>query len=193
MASPTRDREVGTQLEDDLTAFLGELRSWFTQTPLEPGAALDLSEQITQALTDKLAAFVNLDSAGPKRIFGDRPEDIQVTLDAFKIRVAQVLQRVDSWDAVADAFSDADAVPLLTVHRSKGLEYHTVFFIGLDRDQWWAHTRDTIESTMTFFVGVSRAAERLVFTQCDQRGGPAPFGELYEDLRDAGVSLIRLD
>lgn len=193
VASPTFAREVGTQLEDDLTAFLDELRRWFAQTPLESGAAPDLSEQVTQALTDKLAAFVNLDSAGFRRTFGDRPEDIQVTLDAFRIRVAQVLRRVDSWDAVADAFSDADAVPLLTVHRSKGLEYHTVFFIGLDRDQWWAHTRDTIESTMTFFVGVSRAAERLVFTQCDQRGGPAPLGELYEDLRDAGVSFIRLD
>ncbi|MET3948719.1 superfamily I DNA/RNA helicase [Arthrobacter sp. UYCu512] len=193
VASPNRDREVGTQLEDNLTTFLEELRRWFAQTPLDSGAAPDLSEQITQALTDKIAAFLNLDSAGSKRIFGDRPEDIQVTLDAFKIRVAQVLRRVDSWDAVADAFSDADAIPLLTVHRSKGLEYHTVFFIGLDRDQWWAHTRDTVESTMTFFVGVSRAAERLVFTQCDQRGGPAPFGELYEDLRDAGVSIIRID
>lgn len=193
VASPSRDREVGTQLEDDLTDFLGDLRWWFAQMPLESDAAPDLHEQITQALTDKLARFVDLDSAGSKRVFGDRPEDIQVTLDAFRIRVAQVIRRVDSWDAFADAFNDADAVPLLTIHRSKGLEYHTVFFIGLDRDQWWAHTRDTIESTMTFFVGVSRAAERLVFTQCDQRGGPAPFGELYEDLRDAGVPLIRLD
>jgi superfamily I DNA/RNA helicase len=193
VASPTRDREVGTQLEDNLTTFLGELRSWFAQNSLEPGTALDLSEQVSQALTDKLAAFVNLGSMGSRRVFGDRPEDIQVTLDAFKIRVAHVLQRINSWDVFADAFSDADAVPLLTVHRSKGLEYHTVFFIGLDRDQWWAHTRDTIESTMTFFVGVSRAAERLIFTQCDERGGPAPLGELYEDLRDAGVSLIRLD
>jgi hypothetical protein len=115
VASPTRYRKVGTQLEDDLTAFLAELCSWFAQAPLEPGAAPDLSEQVTQALTDKLAAFVNLDSPGSKRIFGDRPEDIQVTLDAFKIRVAQVLQRIDSWDA----FSDAGAVPLLTIHRSK--------------------------------------------------------------------------
>lgn len=193
VVSPTRDREVGTQLEDDLTAFLNELRNWFTQTPLEPGVTLDLHEQVTQALTDKLATFINLESAGSKRIFGDRSEDIQVTVDAFKVRVTQVLQRINSWDAFADTFNDADAIPLLTVHRSKGLEYHTVFLIGLDRDQWWAHARDTIESTMTFFVGVSRAAERLVFTQCDQRGGPAPLGELYEDLIDAGVSLIRFD
>jgi superfamily I DNA/RNA helicase len=94
---------------------------------------------------------------------------------------------------VAEAFFDEDAVPLLTVHRSKGLEYHTVFFIGLDSDQWWAHARNTVESTMTFFVGASRAADRLIFTQCDQRGTPAPLGELYQDLQDAGVSLVRFD
>lgn len=191
--SSAPDREVGTQPEDDLSAFLAELRSWFSQTPFESGAVPDLSEQVAQALVDKLAAFVDLGFAGSRRAFGDRPEDVEVILEAFTVRLAQALRRVDSWDAVADAFADADAIPLLTVHRSKGLEYHTVFFVGLDRDQWWAHTRDTIESTMTFFVGVSRAAERLVFTQCDQRGGPAPFGELYEDLRDAGVSLIRFD
>jgi ATP-dependent exoDNAse (exonuclease V) beta subunit len=41
----------------------------------------------------------------------------------------------------AQAFTDieaADAVALMTIHRSKGLEYHTVFFLGLDEDQWWA-------------------------------------------------------
>lgn len=45
---------------------------------------------------------------------------------------------------------------------------------------------------MTFFVGVSRAAERLVFTQCDERGAPAPLGGIYQDLQDAGVSLVRV-
>jgi superfamily I DNA/RNA helicase len=99
---------------------------------------------------------------------------------------------VDSWSNVADAFSDEHAVPLLTVHRSKGLEYHTVFFIGLDGDQWWAHARDTVESTMTFFVGVSRAAERLIFTQCDQRGTPSPIADIYSVLDQAGVSLVRM-
>jgi superfamily I DNA/RNA helicase len=34
------------------------------------------------------------------------------------------------------------AVVLLTVHRSKGLEFDTVFFLGMDDDQWWAYDRD---------------------------------------------------
>jgi superfamily I DNA/RNA helicase len=188
-----RDREVGTQADDDLTKYLRDLRVWFAQNPLNDGSGIDLSDQLTASLADQLTTFVRVESAGHKRLFGDRPEDLEVTLAAFKVRLAEVLRRVDSWNSVSDAFFDEDAVPLLTVHRSKGLEYHTVFFIGLDRDQWWAHARDTVESTMTFFVGVSRAAERLVFTQCDERGTPAPLGEIYEDLRDAGVSIVRID
>ena len=39
----------------------------------------------------------------------------------------------------AQAFTDIPAakntVALMTIHRSKGLEYHTVFFLGLDEDQ----------------------------------------------------------
>lgn len=191
--SGARNREVGTQADDDLTKFLHELRAWLAQNSLNYGSGIDMSEQFAAALAEQLTTFVQVESVGHKRLFGDRPEDLEVTLAAFKIRLVQVLRRVDSWNLVSDAFFDEDAVPLLTVHRSKGLEYHTVFFIGLDKDQWWAHARDAVESTMTFFVGVSRAAERLIFTQCDERGTPAPLGKIYEDLQQAGVSLVRID
>lgn len=186
-------REIGTQIEDDLTEFLGTLRPWLALNPLDDDSGIDLSDELADALTSRLTAFVRVETAGHKRLFGDRPEDLEVTLQAFRLRFAEAIKRAESWAEVISAFFDVDAVPLLTVHRSKGLEYHTVFFIGLDRDQWWTHARDTVESTMTFFVGVSRAAERLVFTQCDERGTPAPLGEIYQDLQDAGVSLVRFD
>ncbi|OZF32335.1 hypothetical protein CH296_12245 [Rhodococcus sp. 14-2496-1d] len=186
-------REVGTQVEDDLTDYLRNLRRWMARTTLHGDPSIDVSEDIATSLADQLTDFARVETAGHKRLFGDRPEDLTVTLEAFRIRLAQTLARVDSWSAVAGTFLDKDAVPLLTIHRSKGLEYHTVFFVGLDSDQWWAHARDIVGSTMTFFVGVSRAAERLIFTQCDERGRPAQLGELYEDLQDAGVSLIRFE
>jgi superfamily I DNA/RNA helicase len=196
VARTDRDREVGSSIDDALSDFLAELRSWFAATPLaehtttEP--VIELTEELTAALVDKLTAFVKFDDIAQKRILADRPEDLAVTLQAFKIRLADVLGRVDEWDQVAGAFTDDEAVPLLTIHRSKGLEYHTVFFVGLDDDQWWAHARDTVESTMAFFVGVSRAAERLIFTQCDQRGSTGRIADLYEVLNEAGVPFVRM-
>ena len=190
------DREVGSSIDDSLSEFLAQLRSWFGATPLDDDATIgpvnDLTEELAEALVDQLTAFVKYDHVAQKRILGDRPEDLAATLEAFKIRLSDVLGRVDSWDQVAGAFTDDEAVPLLTIHRSKGLEYHTVFFVGLDGDQWWAHARDTVESTMAFFVGVSRAAERLIFTQCDQRGSTDGIADLYEVLNQAGVPFLRM-
>ncbi|MPY99976.1 MAG: AAA family ATPase [Actinophytocola sp.] len=194
--TPTdRNREVGSSLDDALSNFLAELRKWFSSTPLDDATTeptLSLAKELTDTLVDKLTAFVNYDSIAQKRVLADRPEDLAVTLEAFKIRLADVIARVRSWDQLAGAFTDDEAVPLLTIHRSKGLEYHTVFFLGLDGDQWWAHARNTVESTMTFFVGVSRAAERLIFTQCDQRGSPDRIADLYEGLNQAGVPVVRM-
>lgn len=188
-------REVGSSVDDALSTFLADLRSWFATTPLDDaadGPGTDRAETLTDILVGKLAAFVNYDSISQKRVFAGRLEDLAVTLEAFKIRLSGALRGINSWDQLADAFTEESAVPLLTIHRSKGLEYHTVFFLGLDAGQWWAHARDTVESTMTFFVGVSRAAERLIFTQCDERGAPSRIADLYEVLDQAGVPFVRM-
>ncbi|WP_163513255.1 UvrD-helicase domain-containing protein [Fodinicola acaciae] len=190
--TPTdQNRDIGSGIDDALSSFLAELRNWFASTPLNDATSRSV-DALTEALINKLTIAVDFDDIAQKRIFGDRPEDLTTTLNAFRIRIGDVLGRIRSWDELADAFTDDKAVPLLTIHRSKGLEYHTVFFLGLDGDQWWAHARDTIESTMTFFVGVSRAAERLIFTQCDQRGSPNDIADLYEELNQAGVQIVRM-
>lgn len=189
------NREVGSSVDDALSTFLADLRSWFAATPLDDavdGPVADRTEELTDVLVAKLMTFINYDDIAQKRVFADRPEDLAVTLEAFKIRLSVALGRIRSWDQLASAFTDDNAVPLLTIHRSKGLEYHTVFFLGLDGEQWWAHARDTVESTMAFFVGVSRAAERLIFTQCDERGAPTRIADLYEVLDQAGVPFVRM-
>ncbi|MFB6680017.1 hypothetical protein ACFCWG_48095 [Streptomyces sp. NPDC056390] len=48
-----------------------------------------------------------------------------------------MLDGADDWGVVLDEFESADAVVLLTTHRSKGLEYHPVFFLGIHGRQWW--------------------------------------------------------
>ncbi|MCZ4080509.1 DEAD/DEAH box helicase, partial [Rhodococcus sp. H36-A4] len=137
-------REVGSHLDDELAEFLSRLRSWFVETPIDhtlattPGA----EQAVAEALTDQLYVFVQLENAASKRIFADRAEDITEKMEAFMLRLEWALGQVDTWGSVAHAFLDEDAIPLMTIHRSKGLEYHTVFFIGLDGDQWWAHSRD---------------------------------------------------
>lgn len=69
-----------------------------------------------------------------------------------------------------DLFSNDQAVRFLTIHKSKGLEFHSVIMIGVETQTFWGKVQ---EERCGFFVGVSRAKERLMITTCDLRHRPA--------------------
>lgn len=56
---------------------------------------------------------------------------------------------------------EKDAVKLMTVHGSKGLEFHTVFLIGLAEDTFPSGRGDIEEERRLAYVGVTRAKEQL--------------------------------
>lgn len=89
-----------------------------------------------------------------------------------------------------DAYEGLHAVPLMTIHKSKGLEYHTVVFIGLDDGAWWSYAGDQIESTASFFVAFTRAKQRVVFTYCARCGARTKIATLYHLLQKAGVQIV---
>ncbi len=80
----------------------------------------------------------------------------------------------------------------MTIHKSKGLEYHTVIFVGLDDGAWWSFANDQVEGTAGFFVAFSRAKQRVVFTYCASRGNRKKIATLYELLQLAGVKAINV-
>jgi superfamily I DNA/RNA helicase len=79
----------------------------------------------------------------------------------------------------------------MTIHKSKGLEYHTVTFLGLDDSAWWSFARDRDEATAGFFVAFTRAKQRVLFTYCSSRGQRRGIEPLYKLLRLAGVPTIK--
>jgi len=90
-----------------------------------------------------------------------------------------------SWSEFIGRVDRVGQLPLLTVHKSKGLEYDTVVFMGLDDSAWWSYSSANPEGKATFFVGLSRAKQRVVFTYSG--GGRRKISELYELLGAAGV------
>ena len=97
------------------------------------------------------------------------------------------------WTATLNDYEGTHAVPLMTIHKSKGLEYHTVVFVGLDDGAWWSFANDQVEGTAGFFVAFSRAKQRVVFTYCASRGNRKKIATLYELLRLAGVTALNVD
>ena len=91
------------------------------------------------------------------------------------------------WTETLDIYEGKYSVPLMTIHKSKGLEYHTVMFVGLDDSAWWSFSTDPAEGTAGFFVAFSRAKQRAVFTYCVSRGLRNNISPLYKLLQSAGV------
>lgn len=93
-----------------------------------------------------------------------------------------------------------NTVPAMTVHKSKGLEFHTVVFIGLEDSQLWNFANQSQEEIRGFFVAFSRAIHRVVFTFSDtrdgrygrERQGRNKIKDLYSLLQSAGVQTIDL-
>jgi DNA helicase-2/ATP-dependent DNA helicase PcrA len=97
--------------------------------------------------------------------------------------------------AAVDELIGNDIIPAMTVHKSKGLEFHTVVFLGLEDAQLWSFAKQSDEEKRGFFVAFSRAITRVIFTFSDVRDGK--FGRkpqkrdaisnLYSLLQAAGV------
>ncbi len=170
--------------DDQLSARVRTLRRWLREHDCDLDNVDELIELLRAALDDL--------TGGHLIGLADNPEDLATRDAAFRARLTDVIADSDSWLDAARAYESADAVSLLTIHRSKGLEYHTVFVLGLDNDQWWSYSRETTTSRSTFFVGLSRAAQRVIFTECAQRGGHAKLAELYAIFKEAGIPVRQL-
>ena len=98
------------------------------------------------------------------------------TLDEFLENIALVADQ--------DTITDANAPTLLTLHAAKGLEFGAVFIIGLD-DGILPHSRSfdepeqMEEERRLFYVGITRAKDRLYLLRAIQRGGRGMSEETY--------------
>lgn len=168
-----------TAVDNELSTLLRTLRAWLNGNECE--------SNVIHTLLDKLVDVLDQITDGNYTTISDRPEDAAITKDAMAQRFIDVITPGCSWRDAIEAYDAPTAVPLMTIHRSKGFEYHTVFFLGLEDGQWWSHLQDVDASTSTFFVGLSRAAQRIIFTQCNTRGETDGIASFYELLDEAGI------
>lgn len=173
-------QDAGYDADGSLAKFIGRFRAWLSEH--EP------TVDTAHAAADMAMEFVGADAV--RRVFASHRTvaAVDVVLGAFKARMDQVVRPGMAWTEVCDEFEGCDAVTLMTVHKSKGLEYHTVFFLSIDDQQWWSFRREPEASTATFFVGLSRAEQRTIFTYCAERGDRESVEALYDLLEAAGVA-----
>jgi len=124
------------------------------------------------------------------------PNSVPRLVGDLAILLLECSEEGGSWASTLNRFAGEDAIPAMTIHKSKGLEYHTVFFIGLEDSSWWNFARQPEEDTCSFFVAFSRAKKQVYFTFCKKRGASigrpqiqqrTGVSSLYQLLLNAGV------
>jgi superfamily I DNA/RNA helicase len=86
-----------------------------------------------------------------------------------KLRIEELLKIEPNLPKALQRFSDDQAVRILTIHKSKGLEFDSVIILGVEDQTFWGKAD---EERCAFFVGVSRAKRRLVLTESKYRETP---------------------
>lgn len=85
------------------------------------------------------------------------------------------------------SFSGDEAVRIMSIHKSKGLEFEAVILLGVEDQTFWG---DRPAERSAFFVGISRAKTRLFLTHCDQRSRPANFHRRWDVARTSQLEFV---
>lgn len=92
----------------------------------------------------------------------------EVLNETYK-KISSLLQQEPDLLRVLWGFEDDKSVRILTIHKSKGLEFHSVIMMAIEREIFFG---DIDSNRCAFFVGVSRAKDRLMLTHVNQRQRP---------------------
>lgn len=165
-----------------LEGQIEQAKSWMKKNRPEADSGAILAKKLIELLGEE-----EFKQTYPQYMHGDLLQLITKSVTEFFSACAH---EGESWAKAADLFEGTDSIPLMTIHRSKGLEFDTIIFVGLDDRSWWSYSTDNPEGKATFFVALSRAKQRAIFTYCTRRGNRQKISDLYELLMQAGVPEI---
>lgn len=133
---------------------------------------LDLSEPITISMIKIIGAI------GKPRVKTVYPQysskHLLKVMRSFSVLMQDALDKNPTNVKLAiENYEGVNQVKLMTIHKSKSLEFDTVFFVDFHHDSWWGlckaveqnNKEKQQEEKNSFFVGLSRAEERLYFTK----------------------------
>jgi superfamily I DNA/RNA helicase len=116
---------------------------------------------------------------------GPRLDEVIAQMQAW---LADTLGVVPNLTLALERFAEDDAVRVMTIHKSKGLEFDTVVVLGVDSQTFWSRNED--EARSSFFVAISRAKQRLLLTIAHQRPRPDGFDGVWREARPPHAEFV---
>lgn len=162
--SPFADEEIQSSARMDLDRLVSQQRKKIVSTQLIDPPFHGYWEFVLEFL--KQVSIETLVSLSPDYESIDR---LKKVVRDTKFRIEELLNLQPDLPKALDRFSDDQAVRILTIHKSKGLEFDSVIILAVENEIFFGNGD---ENRCAFFVGVSRAKKRLVLTRVDRRERP---------------------
>ena len=174
------DEDGGASILVDLEVAVSDLKGYMKANAPSEACCDEVFKKALDFLNEKV--FRSAVSAY------SRDRDYTRVKTGFGLLLHESSENAQNWEEVLNQFEGVGQTPLMTVHKSKGLEFHTIIFFGLDSKSWWSLKPTSDEELKSFFVAFTRAMQRAFFTRCAERGSTITW--LEDILEPAGVSSM---
>lgn len=123
----------------------------------------------------------------PEYLRGSNMEEI---IHTFTSLLEKQRESNGTWNQTINSFLGKDSIPVMTIHKSKGLEFKAVFLVALDDEAFWSFRKEPDATRRAFFVAISRAKKYLTFTFARNRSNTSHPGKKKHELISEFYSLI---
>ncbi|WAT07373.1 UvrD-helicase domain-containing protein [Rouxiella badensis] len=182
LLTPFADDEIQSSERKDLDRLLKKHRKEVTIAELSNSPFSGWWEFVRAFL--KHIGFETLVALSPD--YESRKRLLEVVRDT-RVRIEDLLKIEPNLPLTIGRFADDQAVRILTIHKSKGLEFDSVVIMAVENEIFFGNQN---ENRCAFFVGVSRAKRRLVLTHAEQRQRPANYTKRWNSHRSVQAEYI---
>jgi len=144
---------------------------------------LPASSITPETLKDTATDF--LEQVGPEAVAALSPDyEVgprlqEVTNQTFD-RIEELLKVTPNPADALARFAEDGAIRIMTIHKSKGLEFDTVAVLGVEAQTFWGKPDD---ERAAYFVAISRAKQRLWLTHVSDRTRPGCHKGRWDEAR----------
>jgi superfamily I DNA/RNA helicase len=178
---PFADDEVQSGVRQDFQRFIAERRKAVRAE--SRGEAFGGWWESARAFLRKVG-IETLSALSPD--YESRARLNEVVNDA-KSRIEDLLKLEPNLPKALERFSDDRAVRILTIHKSKGLEFDSVIILGVENQTFWGQVD---AERCAFFVGISRAKKRLILTVSNRRDRPPSNPYRWQESRTSHSEFV---
>lgn len=179
----TVDEEQGARLNSKINKLFRTLSSCLYETP-DLILNVGFWKQAIQDLLD-IISFSNLLIISP---ICSTYDDVQKLIEDILVIFEETNKTAKNPCEAIYQITGANAIRVLTIHKSKGLEFRHVIVMGVEKQLFWGNFNTAISE---FFVAISRAKERLTLTYCRERNRPEGFSNRWDVMRTPYTEFLR--